>query len=343
MNIINQLLQASTAEDKQQLLMEMRVKNIKFFHKELPEQSFAKDIAETSSNKYFLDFTNDFFNVFEKDSGFYCHPANGLLKHAEKIAQWYHKDWVDLVNGLQTTYTEEHGRLITNFTVKTQRSCPGINLRVLEGKVDLPTSEDGLHAYFGPVVFLGIFHGLHILKFLETASPSSIMLVEPDIDSFLLSCHIIDYEALYQRFGSLNLVVGTGKLDDVLHQFLNQVSVTKNVWVRFLPIYKSELFDDIINRIKLSWRMHEIHVPFEREVNNLTYGLKNVLSEHLFLTDKPEVRGSFAVVGAGPSLLKDLDWLKENQSKIIIVCATTASLVLKKHGIQPDLQVLLDT
>jgi hypothetical protein len=341
--MIDQLLQASTAEEKQQLMMEMRAKNIGFFHKKLPEKSFAKSIAENTSNKYFLDFTPDFFNIFEKDSGLYCHPANGLLEHVEKIAQWYHKDWIDLVNGLQTTYVEEHGRLINGFTVNTQRCCPGINLRVLQEKIDLPTSEDGKHAYLGPVVFLGIFHGLHIIKFLETASPSHIMLVEPDINSFLLSCHIIDYQALYERFGSLNIVVGKGNLDDVLHQFLNQVTVTRNVWIRFLPIYKSELFDDIINRIKLSWRMHEIHVPYEREVNNLTYGLNNVLSKHLFLTEKPGIRGNYAVVGAGPSLLEDLDWLKDNQAKIIIVCATTASLVLKKHGIQPDIQVLLDT
>jgi len=48
------------------------------------------------------------------------------------------------------------------------------------------------------------------------------------------------------------------------------------------------------------------------------------------------------VTGAGPSLTKSLDFIKENQNKSLIICVDTSYLILRRHGIMPHFCVTVD-
>ncbi|MFP4687927.1 MAG: 6-hydroxymethylpterin diphosphokinase MptE-like protein [bacterium] len=56
----------------------------------------------------------------------------------------------------------------------------------------------------------------------------------------------------------------------------------------------------------------------------------------------PENINPVAVVAAGPSLDKQLSWLKKNTEDLFIICVNTAGPILKKHRINVDIHVAMD-
>lgn len=81
------------------------------------------------------------------------------------------------------------------------------------------------------------------------------------------------------------------------------------------------------------------HWWVENFISNIPYLLQGTDANELENSwlDKPVI-----VVGAGPSLNKNIHHLHEAKGKALIMCVDTAYRILSKHGIEPDLVVTLD-
>lgn len=340
MNVLEKLKNTHSSSEQERILKRMMKKNIKFFRKHLPDFS---NILETKEQRSFdvVCSGQDGVNIFEQESGQFCHSPNQLMEHSERLGHCYHNDWIDEVRTLQPYYGEaDIGVIVQQFIRSVGKVCPEINKRGLTGEIKLPV--DNGHPVTGPVVFLGVFHGLHITSFLASATPSHIMLVEPDIDAFILSCHFLDYTEIQQRFGPLNICVGGNISDKVMDLFFYHSFISHRVWVRFLPVYHAELFTDIVKKITLKHRRMESFVPVSWDVDGLGYGWSNLQRGIPVMYSNPEINCPVVVVGSGPSLADDLQWLRENQQRVIIVCATNVSAILREKEITVDFQILLD-
>ena len=122
--------------------------------------------------------------------------------------------------------------------------------------------------------------------------------------------------------------------------------ITSSVWVRLLPAYPDGRFDEVIDRVSLRWRgLSEIFVPFDREVKNLQNGAQNIIAKRRLLHHPPKLSpdAAIAVVASGPSLNQDMDWLRDNQSRLIVMASISSVRVLKENGIRVDFQCTLDT
>ena len=84
--------------------------------------------------------------------------------------------------------------------------------------------------------------------------------------------------------------------------------------------------------------------PGDRELQALRNGVCNLDNKRLLLAKRPclSSRSRIAVIGAGPSLSDDLNWLKLNKNKLIIFAAHSAVRLLQENGISPDFQFALD-
>lgn len=343
LNIIEKM-QRLTAKKRLKLLQEIRDKNIKFFQGKNPELS---DFLKVNGTGHFrIDVTEDFVDIVDLNTQTYCHPQTGLLRYVQELGSWHHDRWVDkvelthmLIDGI------EHGEVITSFVEKLHQSLPTLSERMSIGETALPKLKNG-QRYSGAVAFVGIATGLHIAHYLSKTQVRDIILIEPDLDSFCLSTFFLDYAALDKQ-NRLVLHVGPDLPETQLSILINESHITAPVWLRILPGYPpSDELTQLIQRLHLRWRsLIEILVPFDREVRNLLYGLRNLKAKLPvnYLPPKLSTNSRIVVVGSGPSLSNDVLWLKENQDKLIIFATHSSVKILKQHGIRPDYQCSLDT
>lgn len=341
--IIEDLKRSSPAR-RQEIMMRMHEKNIEFLRGFSPE--LADFVKARGTGIFGIRVTDTGVEVFDQATKQLCHPPGELFQYMAEFGSWHHTGWVDKLSMHHIFRGRlEHTSLIQQFLEKLYAKFPELAAKMAAGIVHLPKLPDG-RRYSGPVVFLGIFTGLHIAAYMNKTVVRDAFFIEPDPDKFALSTFFLDYALLEKKFGRLLLHVGENAPQYPIDALTSRSPVTAATWVRLLPAYPSGQFDDILNRVGLRWRaLSEIFVPYDRELGNLCHGMKNVLDKRPFLLDPPELsEGSVvAVVASGPSLNTDMAWLKANQGRIIIMASISCVRVLKENGIRPDFQCTLDT
>ena len=326
------------------ILQKIHARNLAFFKKRAPELGEALENMGTGG--FVINFNAEFLDIYEQSTEQYTHPPGKLLEYIEEVASWHHSGWIDKLEPAHIyTGEHEHGRLLKQFYEALHQVLPQVPERMATGEIQLPRLADG-RRFSGSTVFLGALTGLHIVHYLNTTEVRDIFIVEPDPNKFALSCWFLDYSAIEKRFGRLLLHVGEDMPESPLDFLMNTSPVVAGIWLRMLPIYPSPYFDEVIARINLRWRaIHEIMVPFDREVRNLSYGAANLRAGMPILSKIPQLskNSRIAVVGSGPSLENDIPWLKANRNKLIVFAVHSAVRVLRKHGIKADFQLTLDT
>lgn len=338
-------LKRSDPKKRMFLLNRMRDKNIAYFRKQNLE--LAEFVETCGTGRFEIRINNTTLDVLDSATKQPCHPPGELFAYMAEFGSWHHTGWVDKLSIHHIWRGEfEHSKLEKVFLEAIYAALPTLSGRLSRrGEVALPTLADG-RKYSGAVVFLGIFTGLHIMNYLSRTVVRDFFLIEPDPERFALSCYFLDYELLEKRFGSLLLHVGPDMPQSPVDILTGRSKVTSSVWVRLLPAYPDGRFDDVINRVSLRWRaLSEIFVPFDRELENLRKGAKNILARHRFMHHPPKLSPSsvIAVVASGPSLAQDMEWLRDNQSRLIIMASISSIRVLKENGIRADFQCTLDT
>lgn len=338
-------LKRSDPKRREKLLMRTQAKNIEYFKKTNPE--LAGFIEVRGTGPFGIRLTDTSLDIYDRQTNQLFHPPGELFPYMAELGAWHHTAWVDKMIIQHIWRGElEHGKRIRAFLEGIYAEFPALLREKMDsGEVRLPPLKDG-RRYSGPVIFLGIFTGLHIMYYLNRTAVRDAFLIEPDLDRFALSCFFLDYQQLENRLGRLLLHVGPNAPQFPIDTLIGQAPITASSWARLLPAYPDGLFDDIINRVGLRWRsLIEIFVPCERELKNLANGLHNIRAGLPLLHRAPALSAHaiIAVVASGPSLNANMAWLKDNQERLIILASISCTRVLKENGIRPDFQCTLDT
>jgi len=343
LDIIEKLKKAPPKK-RAKIVLDMQQKNIQFFKRRYPDVGNA--IEQMGTGRYEVRIDPNFLDIIDQTTGQVCHPAGQLLKYTEKLGAPHHTGWIDKLSIIPNiAWGIEHGDRLAQFIQKIQTALPVVVEHAATGIVSLPYMSDGKR-FSGVTVFLGIFTGLHILNYLNNSNLIDAVFIEPDVEKFSLSCLFIDYAALEQKIGRLVLHIGPNMPQNLPELLIGQAPMTATAWLRFLPAYPSKDFDNLIANFELRWRaLTEIFVPFDREVRNMCYGARNLKKKTPinFMPPQLSENSRIIVIGAGPSLGDNVEWLKENQDKLIIIAAHSAMRTLNKNGIRPDFQCNLDT
>jgi len=325
------------------VLTDMRDKNVAYLEPRNPE--LAKIVMSRGGN-YNINIESDFFQVTDRTVGKLCHPPGRLEEYMGELGAWHHTGWIDKIKIAPRIIPNiDHGVQVIKFLQTLYQQMPEIPTRIQKGVVSLPRLPDK-RCFSGITVFLGTFIGLHIINYLNRTEIRNLVIIEPDLDRFALSCFFVDYEAIERRFKSLVMHVGPNMPENTVNFLIGKAHVTGSAWLRLLPAYPSQDFERLINRFELQWRgLSEIFVPYDREVRNLCYGVRNIESGLPINYKRPELSSNsrMALVASGPSLDNEIAWLKANQDKLIILAAHSAVYTLLQNGIRPDYQCSLDT
>jgi hypothetical protein len=216
-----------------------------------------------------------------------------------------------------------------------------------------PLKENALYPDFiNCIVFAGVGLGFHIEKIAQQKNLNYIFIYEPDMDVFYASLHSMDWAPIFANClaeGSVYFTVGYDK-----QRFLNELkSMTQkigafNVSQLFIyQHYNSEVLDDSVKMFfEIGYRLSSGWGFCEDEVIGIAHTLHNLDSKTPVLKnnvgENPAKDLPVFVVGNGPSLDDDLEFIKKHQGSAMIVSCGTSIYPLLKNGIKPDCHIEIE-
>ncbi len=201
------------------------------------------------------------------------------------------------------------------------------------------------------LVVFGIGLGLHVAPVMEFCQARIVLLIEPNLEFLHHSLHVTEWHVLFEqaeeRGAKLCFVVEQSS-DAIASEGRNLLRTHNPVLldgIYFYRHYRSAVLDQAKERVR-----HELFLSlsglgfFEDELvmtdnatANLCRGDVEILSE--FQPSRPE---PVFIVGSGPSVEGDLDFIGANRDKAVVISLGTAIRVLMKRGIRPDFHVELE-
>ncbi len=195
-------------------------------------------------------------------------------------------------------------------------------------------------------IFLGVGLGLHITLIDAKIQAENYLVIEDNFELFRLSLFITPYCDI-SKYAKFHFSVA---------EYENDFTTTMNSFLATNPFYNRHIkFMHFpthntrkLKKIQSSILTQNFIVfPYGIQLRELLFTLK-YLNEYkiLNLKEKFEERSfqerPLLVIGAGPSLSKNIEWLQENHQKFLIVAVSATLKTLYKHNIVPDIVTHLD-
>ena len=206
-------------------------------------------------------------------------------------------------------------------------------------------------AYHLPPLFLpqtnifGLCGGLFLDILLEMGYFfHSLLIYEEEAELFALSCYFVDYELLFSRVSPKSCYIFIENLLDkgLLNHYFYSKKITNNFLRLELTLLKSQKVEAFKQLTLETYRANARGWgSFEDEM----IGLKNAFANAKnapFLRLDSKLKTPICVVGSGPSLESNIDFIRANQDKMLIFSCGTALKVLKAHNIIIDFQIEIE-
>lgn len=320
-------------------------------HQILHEKLILLDTAISSEiyvERYILEYKNEgYFDVLEVKSGDYLYGENSI-----HLAQ----DIVDSMDFSRTSGVFEAQRFV-DFSPEMPdiidqsrlhfHNALWASIKLIEySKKVAPRETTQMKAVY-KLLFLGIGLGLHISGIVKKMGAKILFLQENNLELFRLSLFVTNYARIAKQtklyfsimedeISVKNTFVEFLETGNNYNLYLKQISFTQE--------YEKELF-----RYQ-SYVMNQDHIMYPYSAYLLRYidspryvaaghPFVNVSHLHLdtFLSYKPVL-----FLFSGPSTAKNIEWIKQNKDRFIIVTALSTCRYLSREGIKPDVLIHID-
>lgn len=302
-------------------------KNFFYIYKKI--EDLEKNLVET----YHIDYIDNHFELVYQDKKVYnCDPFFDAQYRAKNI---YNND--NLFSLIEPSKT-----LITYGGIDEKiEASKFINEYINEFK-NINISKDKSDKF----IFLGTLLGVHLNDIHRVLKSKVYLIIEPNIEIFRLSLFLTDYEEIgneSQLFFSISENDET--LKNNIINFLKYKSIY-NSFIRFELASHNEI--NLVSKVsEIITLENKIRYPFSEYIyslkrgifylNNNPNGIINTTVKKDFLKDAPVL-----FLAAGPSLDKNIDFIKNCQDRFTIVAAAATLKFLEKQQIQPDIIISID-
>ncbi|MGI7996260.1 motility associated factor glycosyltransferase family protein [Campylobacter jejuni] len=203
--------------------------------------------------------------------------------------------------------------------------------------------------------FYGFGNGILFKALLQNKNHQHIVVFEKDIEIIWIMFHILDFSNELQS--ARLMVLQTSSLD--IEFFSNFCS--SKPFFQFSRIYFLELMSHYYERFhedvlglnkKLAENFKNSIVSHGNDpldalqgIEQFVYNLPQMITHPSYkelLSKRKGISDTAIIVSTGPSLTKQLPFLKKYANKATIFCADSAYPILAKHGIKPDYVCMLE-
>ena len=327
--------------------------NMLFFsekHPELFKKLSLFDMAIQNGQyqeRYILEYKPEgYFDVLDTVSNEWLYGTSSI-EQAKKIAK-------------SVNYSKEKGVIETfyNFSFDDKamdyamEEDPTISQFVLSapviGYINKVVNKKNLIKKIYKFIFFGAGLGLHIEEIYKKIHPYIVLIIEDNLELFRLSLFVTDYKNLSERSDIYFAVMSNdNELKKEFNKFYSN-SIIHNNYIKYDLFYEN--YREKIAKIQSYIVTH----------TTLTYPYDKLLKKNIRVVDSISSKFNFfdvskhydnktifskrpvVLVATGPSLDKNMEWLKRNAPHVIIVALFMTSVKLSKYGVYPDIVVHID-
>lgn len=267
------------------------------------------------------------------------------------------RDIFDRIQIYMNGNQEKYSKLVYNADGTVNISYAfhdGVKLLYTEDGSDLVEwQQEHLHLSQGAfdVVFYGLGLSHHLVKLIELNSSLNFYIFEPEIDIFIEALKVIQIDQLLEHPQVKMLYVGDLDIDTgVFYKLVMTYSEYDKIDV-IIPYYYNIDIERMKVFYKNNYRIREIEqmeygfeklfstMPYRNSIRNIAHLLQSQPLTQL----KDRWKGHTAlIVGGGPSLERDIEYIKQHRDKLFIIAAGSSIQSLLHFGIEPDLSVSMD-
>lgn len=201
---------------------------------------------------------------------------------------------------------------------------------------------------FKKFIFLGTLLGRHIPRVTKKIDAQMYLVLERNLEVFRLSLFTVDYTILAKKGVIFSIMDKDFEEERKILRFLNIQSLD-NYILKFSStgINIDKYIDKILS-------LNEANRPTSYDYNRFLYIFVNrvtkLLKENYKIIDFEKIKKEYKefenkkilYLAAGPSLDDNIEWIKENQNKFLIVTVGAAYKKLILHNIRIDVILTLD-
>lgn len=323
-------------------------KNLEYFaknHKDIMDklQKFNSELENDSCTpKYDLEYIKNYFDVKELKSGrhLYNSDSNEISKELCKLVDFY-KNSYNFEGFPLYKFSDEK---LANLDDKN-RGFEGV-YPVMNYYIDNINDNDEMNS-IEKFIFIGVGLGAHIPLINEKIRASEYLIIEDDIELFRLSLFVTSYFDIAEN-AKLYL-----SIEDDENIFLTQMNkFLQNTFLdnrylkySYFPAHSNNKIKQIQNALtSQSFTVFPYKIQLEKILRPLEYinDGYSVLNMSKHFEDSVFSKKPVLLVTAGPSLKKNIEWLKQNHKKFIIIAVTATLKTLYDNDIVPDVVTHLD-
>lgn len=308
----------------------------------LLEEAFNNKIKK---ERYILEYKEDYFDVYDTINETYIYNSDSA-KYSEEIVNNF--SFNSKENSFKTFYDFKYEDGLADKIDKISiLSDPLLNNAPIVDYVNKNLPEREVMGNVPYLLIFGVGLGLHIPKLHNLVKAKLYMIVEPSLELFRLSLFLVDYESLSKK-SKLEFFVSYSENNfyEEFRLFLQKAYLYSH-YIKFFYFSKNcdYLFEPIQN-ILVS-QSHNLFA-YDRELKSLnrTYSYQKNDYKFLNISKYQELsvfnNKKILLLAAGPSLMKNIEFVKDNQSKYIIVAIWPILPLLRKNNISPDIVTTYD-
>lgn len=198
------------------------------------------------------------------------------------------------------------------------------------------------------LILYGLGLGYPLSSLYSNIEIADLFVIEPDEDMFYASLYAFDYASLliFLNDNNYSLHLCIGKTDeDALLDLINFCQIEGKFLSACSSFFIHNITDDIkdtFNYILKNYnKIHSSLGFFDDNMFGLSHALNHIKNNIKFLNSKKHLsrditKAPVFLVGNGPSLDKDINFIKKHQDKAIIVACGTAIDTLYNEGVKVD-------
>ncbi len=343
-------------ENIQRIALETYSENLKYLELHDNElfyriSTFSSLIEDGSYNaRYHLDYISDdnTFDIFDELNNVYVYnnkPKDFITNAVENI-NLDKINSIDLLN--PDIYNITQKITISNNQSTTIKCNSMYHNDIFEYiKVFNKSTVDNRKKfkYINKFIFIGTLLGSHIESVDKKINSKLYMIYEYNLEIFRLSLFVTNYAMIAEKSTLLFSIMDD---DDILNKkilyFTKQFPSSNYMVKYFCTNYNINNFFDKVLLAALQYS--PFNYSYRLIMENLIslsldripkYHILDTFSKQLLLENHPTL-----LVAAGPSLSKNLEWIKQNKNKFCIVAIGAVVSKLIENGIKPDIITSVD-
>jgi hypothetical protein len=196
---------------------------------------------------------------------------------------------------------------------------------------------------------MGFGLGGHIYELVERTKCKALAILEPNLECLFHSLEVFDWTRLFDDFdeyaGMLTIFVDSSPLvlSHQIRAWLRSTNPISFDGTTFYTHYNNPVFTAALKRLFEDRDLIIAGLGFFYDetlmIRNTHHHLYSGKERVYVRPEKPRIEAPVFIVGNGPSLDDDLDFIRENQDKAVIVSSGSTLRPLILNGIVPDFQM----